>query len=211
MGGRDPYNLLMPRIRGRTREQTRSDALQAASTTFGQHGFAGASLGTIAREAGVTAATLCHHFGGKQGLYDAATDAIYAELGTLPERIAPEADFNETVETVYLFATEHHDAIRFLLRRIMEEGGVDARVREVHMGPWLDVIDGLISARFGVSRARARITSVTLTHLIARFATNSPADNRLALMADDAQAQAIIIKLLCSTGRHLMGLTEETP
>lgn len=35
---------------------------------FGEHGFAGASLRTIAKQAGVNHATLIQHFGSKEGL-----------------------------------------------------------------------------------------------------------------------------------------------
>ena len=197
----------MARIPGRSREQTRQAALGAAGDAFGRLGYAGASLGTIANIAGVTPATLCHHFGDKQGLYDAATDAVYADLTQLVDIIEPSDDFNAVVGKAYDFAALHHDGIRFLLRRIMEQGGVEARVRELHMGPWIDEIARRVAAQFGTDPHRARVMSVALTHLIARFATNSATDNRLAFAArDDADARRQIVALLISTGRHLIGL-----
>ncbi|WP_432194254.1 TetR/AcrR family transcriptional regulator [Streptomyces sp. bgisy027] len=41
---------------------------------FGEHGFAGGSLRTIARQAGVSHATLIQHFGSKEGLLTAVLE-----------------------------------------------------------------------------------------------------------------------------------------
>ena len=79
----------MARIAGRSRQDTRRAALDASRAAFGELGLAGASLTDIAVRAGVTPATLCHHFGGKQGIYEAVTDEVYRELGSLASAIDP--------------------------------------------------------------------------------------------------------------------------
>ena len=43
--------------------------VSAALSQFGAHGFAGASVADIARDAGVTTGALYHHFGSKAGLW----------------------------------------------------------------------------------------------------------------------------------------------
>ena len=51
---------------------TQLQILDAALTEFAQHGFAGASTRAIVGRAGVTSATLYHHFGSKRDLYIAS-------------------------------------------------------------------------------------------------------------------------------------------
>jgi AcrR family transcriptional regulator len=51
---------------------TRQRVLDAAIDVFAEHGFDGASSKAIAMRAGVTPATIYHHFGNKRGLYEAA-------------------------------------------------------------------------------------------------------------------------------------------
>lgn len=53
--------------------------LDAAIDLFGEHGFSGTSLKTIAQRAGVSAPLVIHHFGSKAGLRKAC-DARVAEL-----------------------------------------------------------------------------------------------------------------------------------
>ena len=103
---------------------TRRAALAASRQAFGVLGLSGASLAHIAEQAGVTAATLCHHFGGKQGLYDAAADEVYAELGALAQSIDPSLSLAELIDAVYAHAERNAEGIRFLMRQIAERGCV---------------------------------------------------------------------------------------
>lgn len=52
----------------------------AAITRFGEHGYDGTSLRDIARDAGVSAALVMHHFGSKDGLRQACDEWLVAEL-----------------------------------------------------------------------------------------------------------------------------------
>ena len=204
--------VAVARIAGRTREQTRRAALSAALDIFAENGFSGASLAHIAQHAGVTAATLCHHFGDKRGLYDAVTDALYASIAQLERGLQADDSLAEMVEAVFLFAQGHRDAVRFMLRHALEQGRVDARVRERYMGPNLNRITPLLATRFGVSERRARNAIVALNHLIVRFVTSSTRDNALSLGIDDeAQLQGHIVALLVETAEALLHLPRSTP
>ena len=61
------------RTRGpyRTGIRRREQLIGIAMDVFGEHGFAGGSLRTIAEQAGVNHATLIQHFGSKEGLLTA--------------------------------------------------------------------------------------------------------------------------------------------
>lgn len=56
------------------RSDARGRILDVAETEFADHGFAGASLRRIAEQAGVAAALVHYHFGGKEGLFDAVVE-----------------------------------------------------------------------------------------------------------------------------------------
>ncbi len=64
------------RTRGpyRTGVRRREQLICIAMDVFGEHGFAGGSLRTIARQAGVSHATLIQHFGSKEGLLTAVLE-----------------------------------------------------------------------------------------------------------------------------------------
>src|SRR5204863_9753622 len=55
----------------RSPERTKARLLQAAKKLFARTGLHGVSVSEIARESGVSAAMINHHFGGKEGLYRA--------------------------------------------------------------------------------------------------------------------------------------------
>src|SRR3954462_15102368 len=62
---------------------TRGDIAHAAVRCFAREGF-GASLRTVAAEAGVSAALIVHHFGSKQGLIEACDARV---LGVADEKL----------------------------------------------------------------------------------------------------------------------------
>ena len=57
--------------RKRDAERTRDRILDAALVEFGEHGFAGARIGAIARRAGANQQLISYYFEGKEGLYRA--------------------------------------------------------------------------------------------------------------------------------------------
>lgn len=63
-------------VRGpyKTGIRRREQIVQAAMTIFGEHGFAGGSIRTIAERVGVSHATLLQHFGSKEGLLTAVLE-----------------------------------------------------------------------------------------------------------------------------------------
>lgn len=60
--------------------QTRRDILAAARGIFGRSGYEAASVGAIAKAAGVTTGALYHHFVDKPALFAAVAEEIEAEL-----------------------------------------------------------------------------------------------------------------------------------
>jgi AcrR family transcriptional regulator len=194
----------MGRPAGRRRQQTRDAVLRAAIRGFSEVGQHGCTLADIAREAGVTPAAVCHHFGDKAGIYAAATDEIYRRLLALPV-LDPDLSLEGAIAVAYAHAVREREGVRLLQRDILERGGLDEAVRRRHVLPLVEMASRTLGRRFGVSRSRARAAVVALSHLVARFVTNAPEDNRLALGAKtDAAAGRRIVALLAEVAGALL-------
>lgn len=70
----------MPRTRKDMIVETRAKLLAAGRRAFGAHGFAEASMDDFTADAGLTRGALYHHFGGKQGLFEAVVTEIDNEI-----------------------------------------------------------------------------------------------------------------------------------
>jgi AcrR family transcriptional regulator len=66
--------------RPRDPERTETDILKAAVREFAQHGYHGARIVRIAKAAKCNARMIYHYFGGKEPLYIAALDSVYAAI-----------------------------------------------------------------------------------------------------------------------------------
>ena len=69
-----------PPARQRNAEKTRASILNAATREFGAHGFSGARIERIAKQAKCNIRLLYHYFGNKQALYLAVLEGAYADL-----------------------------------------------------------------------------------------------------------------------------------
>jgi AcrR family transcriptional regulator len=66
--------------------------LDAAEQEFGRHGFAAASMETIAQGSGVTKALLYQYFESKEGLYASCVERARAQIFDVMQRAARSAD-----------------------------------------------------------------------------------------------------------------------
>lgn len=72
--------------------ERRSDLLRIAAMLFRQRGYAAVSVADIATEAGVSKATVLHHFGSKEALYAEIMRTTLLAIGAAVGRIAASAD-----------------------------------------------------------------------------------------------------------------------
>lgn len=79
-------------------DETRAQLIQAGLKLFGRLGYEAVPTRMLAREAGVNLAAIAYHFGGKQGLYEAVTEAVVADIRArvLPVAQALGKDLAET-------------------------------------------------------------------------------------------------------------------
>ncbi|MFT4043583.1 MAG: TetR family transcriptional regulator [Gordonia sp. (in: high G+C Gram-positive bacteria)] len=156
--------------RGRPRGEStaRARILDAAGPMFTENGYSRTSLRAIAAKAGVDAALISYHFGGKHGLFTevmSMTDSPSRILGRAleyPDAQLPEAILRETITTwdddtrlAQLVATARRaaDTPEFL---------------DAFRGYIVSEVIGRLSARLGTADAlrRATATSVIVVGLI---------------------------------------------
>jgi AcrR family transcriptional regulator len=78
----------MARPEARPGDQTRERILDCAEVLFAERGLAGTAVRDIARECGLTAASLYNHFDGKQALYEAVLARGVQPLMELLQRLS---------------------------------------------------------------------------------------------------------------------------
>jgi len=107
-------------------ERTRAALLDAALVEFSEKGRAGARTSAIAARAGVNKQLISHHFGGKDGLYDALVARWTAEEAGYG---GPDVALGDLVARYAEDGVRHRDLHRLLLRASLEDaeagGGVD--------------------------------------------------------------------------------------
>ena len=99
-------------------ERTRAALLDAALVEFSAHGRAGARTSAIAARAGVNKQLISHHFGGKDGLYDALVARWEADEAAYGGADTPLAD---VVAAYVERGAPHRDLHRLLLRASLED------------------------------------------------------------------------------------------
>ncbi|TIM35623.1 MAG: DUF1956 domain-containing protein [Mesorhizobium sp.] len=76
-------NAKIPRREASPAEMTRAALVRAALKLFGRQGFDGTSTREIAAEARANIGSIAYHFGGKEGLRNAAADCIVDTIQTI--------------------------------------------------------------------------------------------------------------------------------
>lgn len=132
---------------------TRGKILQAALAAFADHGFRGASTRDIAAAAGVNQGLITYHFAGKEALWQAAVDSIFA---TLRDELGQRIEALEDVDPMSRLRAVMKHFVRFsahhpeLHRLMVEEGRHDSpRLKwlvDNHVRPLYEISTGLVRA-----------------------------------------------------------------
>lgn len=128
----------------------REKLLRAAADIFARVGFAGASVGDIARDAGVTQPLVNHHFGTKKGLWQAVLLEHFAELqrtldecesrtGSLPERDRLRA----LIHAFALFSGRRPQLARMI--RLEADGSLAREVSEQWTGKFVHFLESRLA------------------------------------------------------------------
>lgn len=137
-----------PRRRGRGRPAggdpaaTRRTILDAARAQFAQKGFRGASVRSIAREAGVDPSLIHHHFGDKSQLLIASMEVPFNPLDKIAEVLAgPLESLAERLVRTFCSSWDPHQDVFNTIARSTLGGGLDRP-------PMMDLVRDLIVTRF---------------------------------------------------------------
>src|SRR6266516_6708464 len=147
--------------------ERRKQLLGVARRVFARHGYRGASMESIAEEAGVTKPVLYQHFPSKHALFSSLLDSDIAELRSALEHAFTFAEGNEDrLKQGFLayveFVDAHEDAYRLLF-----SGGpsVDSEFhdRVTRMRGWVaSRITGIIQAEAMLPEPRAKALAIAI-------------------------------------------------
>ena len=160
---------------------TRARILDAAVEMFSKQGLDGASVRGIARHAEVSPAMVHHHFGSKEGLYEACIDVLYEGLLELQTSLSTQLDPNAAprevasrlVRSFYRFARKRQAILRLQMRGVVDRGELDPSRRESHQLPLLSSGARLLGSMVDRPEHELRLALQSLTHLIIRYALST--------------------------------------
>lgn len=165
---------------------TRQRILDAAIHHFGDQGLKATSLRKIAADAGVTFATVHHHFGTKDELHARCVEECFTNLegleGDLMKVVAEHAGDIETVirraaMCALGYALERNRYSRFLLRTTVFEAEGPHRARLVEaQRSYLDTASRLLAPVLGRGERELRVPLQGLMFLLTRVALTTDAE-----------------------------------
>lgn len=198
-------------------EGTKKRIRDAAADLFARHGVGRTTVRDIAKAANVNVAMVSHHFGGKEPLYRACLEAMYAELdGMQGELLAGLADPDRLDRSVvdavrggYRYARKHRPAARLVMRHVIDTGGVPRERRDELLLPFLETASTVLAERTGRSESELRCILMSLMFLTTRYALAS-VDELAAVIgrpdAAEAEVHETISERLAQQAKWMLGL-----
>ena len=109
-------------------EANRARIVRAAIDEFAARGFKGASMDAIAARTDTTRALINYHFGGKEKIYLAVLEHVYAEIrqaeGLLDlDHLDPASAIRRIVEFTFTYYLEHEGFVRLVVAENQARGG----------------------------------------------------------------------------------------
>jgi len=171
---------------------TRNRILQAAIDLFGENGREGAAIREVARRAEVSMSTVLHHFGSKQGLFDACIEKMFGYLAEHSETMfslarefdRPTEATDAIVRRCFRFAREHARLLRVITCESVTSGRTPETVRDELAIATLDRAADVVTALGDWSQAQARVKVLSICHIITRFVLTDPLELRDSLRLD---------------------------
>jgi AcrR family transcriptional regulator len=177
--------------RERNPERSRERILAAALEEFAAHGFAGARVSAIAERAGLNKQLISHHFGGKEGLYQ----AVMRERRSRPggELAGPPAAYPDALAALFERGRKDPLFVRVLLWEALEAPLPDDDTDDTRRALYHDRV-GWIRAEQDAGRLPAAFDAeilylmligasvypVILPHVCELVTGASPADDKFA-------------------------------
>jgi AcrR family transcriptional regulator len=125
-----------PTVRSRDAERTRAEILSVAVQEFSEHGFHGARVERITKIAKCNARMIYHYFGGKEQLYLAALDNVYAAIRNRETQLRfgtadPAHEARRLVEFTFDYFTQNADFLKMIRNENLLNGKYIKRSRMI--------------------------------------------------------------------------------
>jgi len=192
---------------------TRARLLEAASDQFARRGLDATSLRDVARDAGVSVATINYYFGTKGELWSACLDAA---LSDVTRELAPLAalfgaftaevraaqasadveagDVEPLIERMVRdglrFGRAQTPALRLVMRTLLDTGELDPSWREHGFVPLLEAAAEALSPVVGVPAVEVRLNVQAIIALGMRYSLSTPRE--LARLAGISGARGAV-------------------
>ena len=159
---------------------TREQFLAIAARQFGERGFYGASIASIADELGLTKQALLHHFGSKEKLYGeilkGISEATLLRIKAIKSSTVDPVDQLEAIILAYYRdQTSDQDAARLLMRELLDNERRAEKAGHWYLKPYLEELVDLITAIDpALDRAEALATGYQLLGAANYFALSQP-------------------------------------
>jgi AcrR family transcriptional regulator len=197
-------------------ERTRERILEAALPLFAEHGYAGASIRTIAKAADVNVATLAYHFTDKDGLYLTVVQRLHEDLSadfpTVQPGTSPQETVRNLIDTAWAFVAAHRQHVRLLMRNVLDEG----RHPDVVLDRWTDPLMQRATGLVGLFRpewtdVQRRLLIVTFMYTITRVHVEEPAQHARLLGVPQGEAAEHTKRWLTDLALRELGLNGGSP
>lgn len=129
--------------------------LDAAEAVFAARGYHGASTREIAEAAGVGKRMLFYYFASKDDLYRAVLDRIAGAMSDIHGRFSGKPALEGLaagVEAITRFAAAHGNAVRVLLREIMDDGPYVHELAHERLAPLFGAARGEVARSMAEGR-----------------------------------------------------------
>lgn len=141
-----------PPVRSRDPERTRAEILSVAVHEFAEHGFHGARVERITKAARCNARMIYHYFGGKEPLYLAALDSVYAAIRNRETQLRfgtdrPEIEARRLVEFTFDYFDENATFLKMIRNENLLNGQYIKRsqmIRDMSQ-PFIEAIGDLMA------------------------------------------------------------------
>jgi AcrR family transcriptional regulator len=118
---------------------TRERILDAAEALFAEHGLAGTAVRDIARDVGLTAASLYNHFAGKQELYEAVLERgvrpLIEMMQALPARDEPMSARIDLIDAIMAHLGKRPHLPRLIHHEVISGGSYLAKLARTWLRP----------------------------------------------------------------------------
>jgi len=168
-----PRRTVAPSGAGSARASSSASArellLEAALEAFAKYGFDGVSLSEVARDANAAQPLIHHYFGSKRGLWEAAADLAFCELGAAFEEARAELQGLDAIAMLkvllrrYVLFTARRPEVHLILAR---EAAVDGERLEWLIDRHVDPLQRVVEELITEAQTQGRIKPIPLPQLI---------------------------------------------